>query len=677
MDERERLVTPPGAPRLRWLARLVFLWALVILARLVDLQISHHAHYQRLAKAQHEKQYTIQPLRGTILDRTGQPLAISVPAQSVCVNPVKIRNQEVAAGLLAPVLGLDREALRDKLLEAARRRRGFLWVKRKVSAEESERLRSYKLEGVEFREESARVYPKGLVAAHVVGTLGFSDRGGDTEVGTAGIEQALEIELRGSSGRVEVLADSMQRRIESLVSREPVPGANIGLTIDERIQFAADRELKKAVEQGLCETGSIVVMDPRSGDILAMANFPTFDPNVQARDAGELAARANLALFAPFEPGSVFKIITMAAALETTGLRPSTPIYCGGGVIRLFGQTIHDTKAHGTLTMAEVLARSSNIGAIQVGLRVGERNLLRYIRAFGFGRTCGLPLAGEASGMVRELAAWGKSSIGYVAMGHEISTTSAQLAQAVSVIANGGLLMRPRVVAWRQVPGRRRELSEPVTLRRVLKPETSIVLRQMMEGVVLHGTGKRARLAGYSSGGKTGSAQIFDRKTGRYTHRYNASFAGFAPVQNPQVVVVVTLHGASQFGGAVAAPLFREVAGAALRVLGVRRDLIGVEPPDNEPVDVDDLAIADRGVNPPVPVLPAPAVDWARPGGPEVVAGPRVPDFSGKSLRLVLAESVELGMQVDVLGTGLARAQFPAAGTMLAAGERVRVVFAR
>jgi cell division protein FtsI (penicillin-binding protein 3) len=488
------------------------------------------------------------------------------------------------------------------------------------------------------------------------------------------MEQTLDDQLRGRAGLARVLTDVKHRGIASRVSTEAVSGENVTLTIDERIQFVAERELKRAAKTHECPTGSLVVMNPHTGEILALASYPSFDSNVPARSEEDLDKRENHAISVPFEPGSVFKVITAAAALETTRLRPESMIACGSGRINLFGRVIHDHKAYSEMTLAEVLAYSSNIGAIQIAMEVGEAHLLDYIRRFGFGKETGIPLPGESAGQVWDLKDWGKTSIGSVAMGHEISTTTLQLAQAASVIANGGSLVTPRLVLRRQRPGEPPEESAVETRRRVIRPETAIALRQMMEGVVLDGTGKLARLDGYTAGGKTGSAQIFDPEIGRYTHRYNASFLGLAPVANPAIVVVVTLNGASKFGGAVAAPVFREVAMAALRLLDVPKDLPETPPlREDEPVDFSDLAIADLG--PSARLLPGPRVPARR----DIleVWGPRVPDFYGKTMRTVLEQSSARGLPVELSGSGIARAQAPAAGAILRRGERVRIQFAR
>jgi len=297
----------------------------------------------------------------------------------------------------------------------------------------------------------------------------------------------------------------------------------------------------------------------------------------------------------------------LTAALETTSLRPDTIINCGNGSINLFGRIIHDHDRYAALPMADVLAKSSNIGAINIGLKVGDRMMYNYVRKFGFGQKTGIELPGESTGMVRRVSQWTPSSIGSVAMGHEVSTTSLQLALAGAAVANGGLLIKPRLVIGRQKPGDPIETIPADRPERIIQPETAIQMRQMMEGVVLHGTGKKAALAGYTSGGKTGSAQVYDLKAHVYTHTYNASFLGFAPVVNPQIVVAVTLngttHGTSGFGGAVAAPVFREVAATALRILDVPKDLpdgTALASKRSDAAVGNDLAIAGLGDAPDV-----------------------------------------------------------------------------
>jgi cell division protein FtsI (penicillin-binding protein 3) len=490
-----------------------------------------------------------------------------------------------------------------------------------------------------------------------------------------------------------MLTDVKRRGIEQTKSQEAHAGTAITLTIDERLQFVAERELAKAVAEHHAQSGSVVAMSPYTGDILAMASYPTYDPNVPPEPGDNPAARLNHAVSVPFEPGSVFKVITLSAALETTNLTPETPINCNGGKITLYGRTIHDSHAGmGVVPMKTVLAKSSNVGAIQVGLKVGQTNLHEYVRRFGFGRKTGIPLPAESPGKVRKLERWGKTSLPSVSMGQEVSVTTLQLAQAASVIANGGSLVRPRLVLKK---GNQMEPAAAPT--HVLDGPHAILMQQMMEGVVLVGSGIHARLAGYSSGGKTGSAQIFDSASHRYTHNYNGSYMGFAPLNNPRVVVVVTLNGThggeAGFGGRVAAPTFKVVMEEALRISDVPKDL--PEPEKTRTLvarndDVSDLADADatggtnileEGDDDAAPAA-AVAANMAAPNGAPVVpvskpAGPTVPNFRGKTMRAVLAEAAAKGLTVVADGSGIARVQNPAPGTPLREGDRIRVQFAR
>jgi cell division protein FtsI (penicillin-binding protein 3) len=690
--------------RLTWLAGIVLLWGGAIFYKLISLQVFRHQEYARMARARQEMVIEIPGPRGTIFDRTGRPLAMSVPTESVFINPLKVPDLKIASDLLARALHLNRTELYGSMKLACDNHRGFLWVKRKIEFDEGQELRGMHLEWIGLQKESQRHYPKGPLAAHALGSVNFEEKG------NAGLEKALDSVLRGQPGQMRLLTDVKRRGIDSQLATEARPGASITTTIDERIQFVAERELAAAVVLHHAYSGSLIVMSPNTGDILAMASYPTFDPNLPAAP-GEDFARQNHAVSVPFEPGSVYKVITLSAALETTNLNPDSPINCHGGVLSLPGRVIHDSHAGiGVIPMAMVLARSSNIGAIMVGMRVGQQNMYDYMRRFGFGQKSGLPLPAESPGKVRKLARWGTTSLASVSMGQEVSVTTVQLAQAAAVIANGGLLVRPRLVAKRgaeAVP-----LAAPV---RILRPQTAITMRQMMEGVVINpqGTGKRARLAGYTVGGKTGSAQIFDFASKHYTHTYNGTFMGIAPLTNPAIVVVVTLNGTrgeGGFGGVVAAPVFHAVATEALRVLEVPKDL----PDDLRPNllmaannDAKDLADAESGGSniledgddeDPQAEQPRPFVGPVAPSQPVVVAGaagkgvgageggsagpstpplPRVPDFKGKNMRAVLAEASAKGLTVMPDGSGVARIQSPPPGAILHQGERIRVQFQR
>jgi len=678
---------PLATRRVHMLVRMAFVWAALIAARLIQLQVVQHSQYAQLARDQQQKLEEIKAPRGAILDRYGQRLAMSLPVESVCVDPLRVPDAVVAADILANVLNLESGDLLAKLKAAAQSRRGFLWVKRKITREEAKRLRDLNLEWIEFRTETQRYYPNRSLAAHVIGSVDFE------EDGNGGVEQSLNQELQGHVGELLVTEDVQKRGFASSIQRQPQPGQDVRLTIDSRIQSVAEQELAKMVAQHHAKSGSLVAMDPRSGDILAMANFPTFDPNDPPKP-GDMAARENLAVSAPFEPGSVYKVITLSSALETTSLRPESMINCGNGSINLFGRIIHDHKSYAALSMADVLARSSNIGAINIGLQVGAKNLYDYVRKFGFGKKTGLPLPGESSGMVRPLRRWEKTSLGSVAMGHEIGVTALQLAQACAVIASGGFLVKPRLRT--DAP-----MAQPV---RVLRPETAITMRGMMEGVVLkpYGTGhKYARLLGYTSAGKTGTAQIYDYKLRQYTHMYNASFMGFAPVTNPRIVIVVTINGTegtAGYGGPTSAPVFREVAAAGLRVMDVPKDLPEMLPSEGgDEADENDVAIAGVGSSIPPPLVQASdavATD-DRPVASannaldqrgllarnenlqQDLAGPLVPDFQGKSVRGVIQQAAALGIPVEFTGSGVARAQAPGPGVILPSGSWVRVQFGR
>jgi cell division protein FtsI (penicillin-binding protein 3) len=663
--------------RLKWLAWIVVIWCAAIFYKLVSLQVFHHNEYVRLARARQEKAIEIPGPRGTVFDRTGQVLAISAPTESVVINPLKVPDLGIAAQILAAELHLDQTELYGSMRNAYENHRGFLWVKRKIPYEESQHLRSLNLDWIGIQRETQRHYPNGALAAHLLGGVDFEQKG------NGGIEKSLDPELRGTPGQIRLLTDVKRRGIDSRLATEARPGTPVTLTIDARLQFVAERALADAAEAHHAVSGSLVVMNPYTGDILALASYPTYDPNVPPQPGKSTAARLNHAASVPFEPGSVFKVITLSAALETTRLRPESPINCHGGVLKLPGRTVHDSHVgiNFILPMEMVLAKSSNIGAIEVGMRVGPENMYDYVRRFGFAQKTGIPLPAESAGKLRKLSRWGTTSLASISMGQEVSVTTVQMAQAGSVVANGGLLVRPRLVLKKgdeNVP--------PTPPVRVIKPETAITMRQMMEGVVLHGTGTAAKLQGYTSGGKTGSAQIYDFASRHYTHTYNGSFLGFAPVTNPAIVVAVTLngtHGTAGFGGVAAAPVFHTVAAEALRMLEVPKDLPDELPPSlvAKAGDLSDLADADSESaqniledgddDQPAPTVVEAAVRAAADGAP------MVPNFKGMTMRAVLAEAAAKGLTVVPNGSGIARLQTPPAGAILHEGERIRVQFSR
>ncbi len=669
-----------GLRRLRNLARFILIWALVIVGRLIYLQVYQHEPYRQIADDQSHNEVEIPAPRGRLLDREGRTLALSVPADTIVVNPRIAPDLSVAKDLFVPILNLEADRLQARIDWAVANNRGYLPIKQKVSPDESRKIRSLKLDWVEFHRDSRRRYPKGRLAANLIGTVSY--RG----TGNSGLELSLNDELAGKSGVARILRDARGRAIQTEVLVEPFPGSDVGLTIDERIQFLADRALASAAEEWECKTGSLVVMDPATGEILAMSSYPSFDPNARARSAADLKARSNLAVSTPFEPGSVFKIITISAALETTSLTPASLMDCGRGVLAMPGRRIHDIKAYGTIPLEMVLWKSSNIGAIKAALQIGDRRLLEYVRRFGFGRRTGIHLPAESPGRLRDLKDWGRTSIASIAMGHELSATSLQLALATSVIANGGLLQKPQLVRWTQKPGAKKQDKELEAGTRAIRPETAHTMRMMMEGVVLTGTGRRARLNGYSAASKTGSAQIFDWETKRYSHTYTSSFVGFAPVTDPKVVVAVTLNGARRYGGMVAAPAFQTVAQATLRIMGVVPDIVDAEPfvePAEE--DLEDLAIAGLSAPPTretsphgfgyVRSLEGAEVVMAAQSASPYIFGPTVPNFYGQTLRSVIEETSRRGMPLEYEGVGIVRTQYPAPGAVLPVGEKVLVEF--
>lgn len=585
--------------RVAILLAIVLVWVTAIVARLVQLQVVQFEEHAAYARSQQTRRVKLVAPRGAIYDRAGNPLAVSLEHESIAINPMRIPNVVGAAGaaeLLAGALGVNRAILEQKIKRYQDNRRGFLWIRRWASPADLTAVRKLNADWIEYYKESKRHYPKRELASHVLGSVGID---GD---GLFGIEQSMQYLLQSKDGNETVLQDVRRRAIHSEVTEQSQPGISVRLTLDQRIQSAAETALRKAIQQYRVPSGSVVVMDPNSGDILALANYPDFDPNVSPRTTKELEARMNRAVSLEYEPGSVFKIITLAAGLERTRLRPDTIIPCGNGVLRLPGRTIHDAHPYSALSFADVLAKSSNIGAIYVATAVGKEMMYDYVRAFGFGSKTGLPLPYEQSGYVWPMhqasaqKVYG-SILASVAMGHQVSATTVQLAQACSVIANGGTLVRPRLVMELRAPDGKVTPLEGKREARVLRPETAITMRRLMEGVMLTGTGKGARLKGWTSGGKTGTAQIFDLKLRRYVKTYNSSFLGFAPLQNPSIVVVVTLNETRLYGGVIAGPVFQEVAAETLRILGVPMDSPQTVLARNVPPQLDDVKEGDAGLD--------------------------------------------------------------------------------
>ncbi len=665
-------------------------WSLLVVLRLFDLQVLSHDSLAKRARRQQERLVPVAAQRGSIFDRNGNLLAISSASQFAVVNPKRIPNKDIAAALLAGVLQMDAKRLEASLEVAAasKHHSGYFVVEQHLTEQQAATLRAMNLDWLEIREGSVRSYPNNDVAAHVIGNVDGEGKG------AAGIELKLNKDLAGTPGEMKLERDGKETSYASEVVTQAMPGKNIGLTIDRELQYVAKEALKEAVVKNHADHGSLVAMNPNTGEVLALENYPTYDLNEHLLPGEKPVGREDLAVVAPFEPGSVFKIVTVSAALETTSLQPQTIINCGNGSITVFGRVVHDHKPYPALSVQDVIAFSSNVGAIRIGMQVGNANLYKYIRRFGFGRRTGVELPAEAPGLLRPLRRWQPTSIGSVPMGHEIAVTSVQLAQAGSAIANGGLLVHPHLVEWKQAPEGPRELVKPAAPERVLDPETALTMRTMMRRVVTEpgGTGHHLHVTGYTIAGKTGTAQIYDYAHHVYTHRYNASFLGFAPLQNPSILVVVTVSGTTGeagYGGWAAGPVWEDVMSSALRRMGVVRDV---------PEDIEELLVKEKAASKgkdhtsedvDAAVLSDPPTDEEmREARGEVESAdntldnvdpnaPKVPDFVGKTVKDVMEEAAAGGIEVEMMGSGLARAQEPAAGALLIPGEHIRVRFAR
>ncbi len=707
-----------GQPqRLYLLVGMLCFWVLAIAGRLVQLQVVEYGEFAQRAQRQQQRTIEVAPKRGVIYDRNGQELAMSVRVDSVFAVPSEIPDQATAASLLANVLGTDSEDILTRLKSS----RAFCWIARKLDAPTADRIRALNLRGIYFQKESKRFYPNRELAAQALGYVGLDDEG------LGGIERSYDAKLRGAPGKMLISLDA-RRRWFGRVEREPEPGQSLVLTLDEKIQYIAERELEAAMQQTHAEAGTIIVQDPHTGEILALASRPTFNPNTFQKAQPE--ALKNRAVSDVYEPGSTFKIVTLAAALEEKLAQPDEVIDCQMGSITLSGVRIRDHKAFGMLTVPQILIYSSDVGAIKLGLRLGEERFDRYIRAFGFGSQTGVELPGETRGLARPVNRWSKVSIGAISMGQEIGISPVQLVSMVSTIANDGVRMPPRLVRDVAAPGTplQNVSFQPAGGRRVISTLTAAEMKKAMQRVVLEGTGRRAILDGYTVGGKTGTAQKIDPATRSYSRwKHVASFAGFAPVNNPAITVAVILDSPVGLheGGQVSAPVFQRVTQQVLAYLNVPHD---VEPRSvrnrrllQAAAKVDDAEVAEGSPDrlgwdlpqaetqpaPQTQVATAPAKDanaqllpaavhtaqalppvappLQAPAAPssngtvvlDVEEGVVVPSLIGKPLREAIELAQESGIELEVMGSGVARAQAPPPGTRIPAGSRVAVRFAR
>jgi cell division protein FtsI (penicillin-binding protein 3) len=597
-----------------WAICLFFLlWTLAICARLFWLQVVRHKEFVERAQKQQQRTFEVAPRRGVLYDRNLRELAMTVQADSIYAVPNEIDDNQVAAHALAALVHTDpddAETTEDQIVARLNKGKDFAWVARRVKPEVAARVReliaSKGIKGIYFQKEFERFYPDNQIAAQVLGYVGLDDNG------LGGLEQKFEGQLHGVPGRMYTAVDA-RSRVRGSTEHEPEPGQNLELTIDENIQFMAERALDHAMERTQAANGTVVVQDVHTGQILALAIRPTFNPNQIRRTTPALLR--NHAVSDVYEPGSTFKLVAYSAALEQGVTTPDDMIDCQGGQITIAGRVIHDNQGEhfGVIPVHKALEESSDVAAVKLALKVGPDKFYEFIRSFGFGSRPGTELPGETRGLLRPVNKWGSSSIGSIAIGQEIAVTPLQLVSMVSTIANGGIYLPPHVLMPGQavaaansalpaaplqaVPFKAGgELPNPLPpgAHRVLSTLTAAQMRKMMEGVVLFGTGKQAQLNGYSSGGKTGTAQKIDPATHTYSKTMHvASFAGIAPVNNPVIAVAVVMDNpkGAYYGASVSAPVFAEVAQQVLEYLAVPHD-IDARPPKaskgGKPVKEDD-----------------------------------------------------------------------------------------
>jgi len=642
-------------------AAMLGVWVAGIEAKLVYLQVYDRAELVARAERQQERTQLSPAKRGDILDRRGHVLATSVDADTVYAVPSEIDNAADAAKKLCDALRdcdrKDRDALADRLAQ----HKAFAYVRRQVSPEQAKRVADLNLDGVGFMKESKRFYPNNELAAHLVGWVGIDNKG------LGGLESTYDSQIRGLAGTILVHTDA-RRHAFARAERPPTAGSTIELTIDEYLQHIAERELHRGVGENVARGGSAIIMNPHTGEILAMANEPTFNPNAY-RDFDD-EERRNRAIQDLYEPGSTFKVVTASAAIEEKVLGTDTLIDTNPGRLSIGPRIITDDggRNNGVLTFTKVIVKSSNIGAVKIGFRVGTERLSRFVGLYGFGHQVSPDFPAESPGIVWRPEKWTDTALASVSMGYQVAITPLQMVAAVSSVANGGTYVEPRVIRAMYHDGRRYQVpAKP--LRRTVSAETAATLTTIMEEVVTDGTAKRAQIPGYTIAGKTGTAQKLIN--GRYSHSdHNASFVGFIPSRAPELAIVVVIDSAKgpngDHGGAVAAPIFRNIAESALQYLGI--------PPSINPSAP--VLVAGRSDRAPAPVVGGPA---AQPIVSLVVDGPpgTMPDLRGMSAREAVRKLVKLGMTVRVSGDGVVVSQDPAPGAPIDAEGACRLVLQR
>lgn len=670
----------------------VFIIIIFLAGRLAWIQVIKKGEYEDKALTQRLRSLKVQPKRGIIYDRNGVELALSASADTVVAFPAEIKDPETVAKELAEILSMDQKEIYERIT----RRAAAVYLERKISPEKAALIKRKRLPGIAFTEESKRFYPREKLAAHLLGFTGIDSQG------LWGIEYYYDRLLRGDAGRIVSEKDAAGREIPLGLERyfPSKDGCNFVLTIDHVIQYIAERELERAMEENEAAGGTIIVMDPRTGEVLAMANRPTFDPNHFAEYPQEYWR--NAAISNIYEPGSTFKIITTAAALEE-GVVNVNDRFFDPGYIKVAGEIIRCWKAggHGSQSFAEVVQNSCNPGFVQVGMRLGKDKFYKYIQAFGFGKETGIDLPGEAEGIVYGYDDIGPVELATMSYGHGIAVTPIQLATATSAVANGGKLLRPFLVKeiW-SANGELLKEFQPRVIRQVISPETAELARELLYLVVEKGTGQNAQIPGYQIGGKTGTAKYYGKQV------YDSSFIGFVPVNEPRLVILVVLYRVTSFpyyGSQIGAPIFKRVARDVLRYLEIppqSREKIEfpreeelVEVPEVKGCDLETARkrIEERGLNLALEGMWGKVVDQVPIAGAMVPKGSTViiffqeaqnkkenymvavPDLKGYSLKDALRELGALGLRTKVSGNGVVYRQEPSPGIRVNSGEVVHI----
>lgn len=628
------------------------LFFLAIFGRAVHLQIIQGPELKKMATRQHSKTLNLQSKRGDIFDRNAKELAVSIEVDSVFAQPNKIESPRTVAKVLSPLIGVSSAELEKKLRGDA----GFVWLKRQVDLKDEQRQIVRELDGVGIIKESRRYYPNRQLASNIIGFTGLDANG------LEGVERYYDSMLKGSSARFAGEKDAMGRTLvyQDPDKTVPLEGMEVELTIDKTIQYVAEKALKKAVDKYDAAGGTAIVMDPSTGEVLAMANQPSFDPN----DIASFGAShwKNRAVTDVYEPGSTFKIFLIAAALDEGLIKPSNTFFCENGNYRVADRVFHDHEKYGWLDVPHIIKYSSNICSAKIGEKLGKVQLYRYMKAFGFGSRTGIDLPGEAAGSLRHYNKWSGVTLHTVSFGQGVSVSGVQLLSAVSAIANGGFLMKPYVVrSVKDQNGAVVSESHPVVTRRVISSETAGTLTGMLVGVTEEGgTGVKAAIADFEVAGKTGTAQKPDFKRGGYARgAYVASFVGFVPADNPRLAILVTVDEpkGEYYGGLVSGPVFKEIAEESLAYLGVFKantsapEMASVGGKAHEEALEQALAV-DEGLRPMA-----------------------VPDFHGKSVRMVLRIAKERAFDVEIKGSGRAVAQSPFPGASIPSSGPVVVSF--